>query len=91
MTFILVDTSFEAFDTNHKNGKLDKEEVAAAHAKGCVWAKEGQTAIEYQQAKADYDATKKEELWKKLTKARKQPLDIFIKLQDKKVVQHHIY
>ena len=92
MTIILVDTSFKAFDTNPKNGKLDKEEVAAAHAKGCVWAKEGQTAFEYQKAKADYDATKRVESWKKITEAGKQPLDsIFTKLQDKKVVKHHIY
>ena len=91
MTIILVDTSFKAFDTNPKNGKLDKEEVAAAHAKGCVWAKEGQTAIEYQQAKADYYATKKEESWKKLTEAGKQPLNnIFTKFNNQKEVKHHI-
>ena len=91
MAFILVDTSFKAFDTNPKNGKLDKEEVAAAHAKGCVWAKEGQTAIEYQQAKADYDAAKKEESWKKLTEARKQPLDtIFTEFNKTKEVKYHI-
>ena len=92
MAFILVDTSFKAFDTNPKNGKLDKEEVAAAQAKGCVWAKEGQTEIEYLQAKAKYDNEKKEELWKKLTETGNQPLDsIFNKFKNKKEVKLHIY
>lgn len=91
MTIILVDTSFNAFDTNPKNGKLDKNEVEAAHAKGCVWAKEGQTAIEYQQAKVDYDTAKKEESWRKITEAGKQPLDsIFNNSNKQKEIKHHI-
>ena len=91
MTFILVDTSFRAFDTNPKNGILDKEEVAAAQAKGCVWAKEGQTEYEYNQAKTLYDIEKKEEYWKKLTEAGNLPSDsIFTKFNNKEV-KYHIY
>ena len=75
MTFIKVDTNFKAFDTNPKNGKLDKEEVATAHAKGCIWAKEGQTETEYIQAKKEYDLAKKDESWEKLSQNKNLTLD----------------
>ena len=91
MTLILVNTNFEAFDVNPKNGKLDKAEVSAAHEKGCVWAKEGQTAIEYIAARTQYYESKKEASWKTLTETRNYSLDsIFTKFNSQKKVDHHI-
>ncbi|MBE7703905.1 MAG: hypothetical protein E7Z89_07645 [Cyanobacteria bacterium SIG28] len=70
MTFIKVDTSFDAFNTNtltlNEKGEqyLDEQEAAQAQKKGAKWAKAGQTQKDFETAKSIYETNNEQECLK---------------------------